>query len=101
MEGWNLFPLSLSPTLPILTSIHFSILLQVIDERLLERKSLVLPEEREVDEFTGKRKRRAVAFLDLLLDAYDDGQIDREGIREEVDTFMFEVSVMIIVMQVI
>ena len=28
-------------------------------------------------------------FLDMLLDAYDKGEIDVDGIREEVDTFMF------------
>ena len=35
-----------------------------------------------------QRKRKA--FLDILLDEYDKGNIPREGVREEVDTFMFE-----------
>ncbi|XP_038221281.1 cytochrome P450 4C1-like [Zerene cesonia] len=36
---------------------------------------------------TGKRR---MALLDLLLDAESKGEIDMEGIRDEVNTFMFE-----------
>ncbi|EDO31776.1 predicted protein [Nematostella vectensis] len=65
---------------------------QVITERIQER--LYSPKEQdeteESDEFTGRRKRRLVAFLDMLLNAYDAGEIDVEGVREEVDIFMFE-----------
>lgn len=35
-------------------------------------------------------QRKQKPFLDALLELYDNGEIDIEGVREEVDTFMFE-----------
>eukprot|EP00112_Aurelia_sp_Birch-Aquarium-sp1_P013574 Seg2883.1 transcript_id=Seg2883.1/GoldUCD/mRNA.D3Y31 product="Cytochrome P450 4V2" protein_id=Seg2883.1/GoldUCD/D3Y31 len=40
------------------------------------------------DEKQPEKKRRA--FIDILLDCYEQGEIDLDGLREEVDTFMFE-----------
>ena len=43
----------------------------------------------EQEFYSGKKR---LAMLDLLLDIEEQGKIDMEGINEEVDTFMFEVS---------
>lgn len=37
----------------------------------------------------GLKKKKV--FLDVLLDCYDQGQLDIDEVQEEVDTFMFEV----------
>lgn len=39
------------------------------------------------------KKKKKTAMLDLLLSAEQEGLIDKTGVQEEVDTFMFEVSI--------
>jgi hypothetical protein len=34
-----------------------------------------------------------MAFLDLMLEMLEKGDLDREGLQEEVDTFTFEVAI--------
>lgn len=48
----------------------------------------------EDDSYGGKKGRHAM--LDLLLQSSAEGLIDSRGIREEVDTFMFEVNALAI-----
>lgn len=46
--------------------------------------------ERNKDHQKYETKKKRKAFLDMLLNAYEDKQLTLDGISEEVDTFMFE-----------
>lgn len=62
--------------------------LHTFSKKIIEERKSVL---QTFEESYSSRKR--LAMLDLLLKAKHDGiNIDDDGIREEVDTFMFEVS---------
>lgn len=69
------------------------------DNVITERKKTWKAGEPTVIDELGMKKRPAM--LDLLLEAESKGEIDLEGIREEVNTFMFEVLVNIITITLI
>lgn len=66
------------------------------DNVIMDRKAQRLQNKAEesdvadVSDGIGTKKR--LAMLDLLLEAEEKGQIDMDGIRDEVNTFMFEVG---------
>lgn len=72
---------------------HLNILhiftVSVINQNIAARKQVNDTDTKNVnDNREGKYKKKRV-FLDLLIDLYDEGEIDLQGIQEEVDTFMF------------
>ena len=56
---------------------------KVIKDKVQKRK--------QQTEVTTPKKRRS--FIDILIENYERGEIDMDGLREEVDTFMFEVGI--------
>lgn len=70
---------------------------KVIKDRTeyIDKHGVNLGEDTEDDALLYKKKKK-VAMLDLLITAAKENLIDDKGIQEEVDTFMFEVSKIII-----
>ena len=62
------------------------IFFQVIKEKIKSKKDKKGLQNQDIV------PRKRLAFLDMLIDSVESGDIDIEGLREEVDTFMFEVS---------
>ncbi|CAK1601225.1 unnamed protein product [Parnassius mnemosyne] len=60
---------------------------QIIQERKIDLKNNTTNEFNNQNEVYGRRR---LEFLDILIQNEKEGKIDLEGIREEVDTFMFE-----------
>ncbi|XP_057666258.1 cytochrome P450 4C1-like isoform X2 [Diorhabda carinulata] len=58
---------------------------KIITERSKQFKKFQVPSEN--DSYSMRKK---LAFLDLLLNGKEDGNIDDQGIKDEVNTFMFE-----------
>ncbi len=59
----------------------------------MERElSLKMDEKRSA---VGQDKKRRVALLDLLLELQHRGEMSRKEVREQVDTFMFEVMLIL------
>jgi cytochrome P450 family 4 subfamily V len=93
---WPTFLYKLSATgkefyknLDIIQNFTVDVINKNIARRKLEKENAKEGESVE-DDGEGNRRKKPKVFLDTLLDLFDAGEIDIEGIQEEVDTFMFE-----------
>lgn len=77
-------------TLSVLHDFSTNVIRKRRNERLVDLKKT--HDEKINYDYHLKSTKKRTAMLDLLLTAEEDGMINEEGIREEVDTFMFEVS---------
>ena len=64
--------------------------IDIINRHISSRNKLSHNKEGNIANSHHPYNKRKQVFLDILLDLYDKGEIDMDGIREEVDTFMFE-----------
>lgn len=62
-----------------------------IQKRISLRNEIEKQEEqnKKVENKSIDERRRNICLIDTLLDSYQNGEIDADGIREEVDSFMF------------
>lgn len=68
----------------------------MISDRIVELQSLAEANKVSLENLEQKiAANRRLAFLDLLILMKDKNQLTLEDIREEVDTFMFEVSMLL------
>ena len=72
-----------------LSTLH-NFTIDIINKNISSRNKLSHNKEGNIANSNHPYNKRKQVFLDILLDLYDKGEIDIDGIREEVDTFMFE-----------
>ena len=72
-----------------LQDIH-SFTLEVIEKNMEARRQVKTGADEEAPDKSTSKYTGSKVFIDILLDLYEQGEIDISGIREEVDTFVFE-----------